>query len=200
MSRFFVRSATPADDLLAIAACLYLTDPFIYPTAFGENAETAARAIARLMAIPESVLSIQNIYVAVDGDRICGVLLFNQCGTAWDTAGYYEQIKNYIDSRENFEYAAEHYFTAVAKPPKQNHVEIVAVCTCPEYRQKGVAQLLLSRFAEEKAPLSLCLDVLANNAGAIRLYSRLGFSVVDQFHGFNAPGKPRPACYRMIRP
>lgn len=69
--------------------------------------------------------------------------------------------------------------------------EVSAVCTAPEARGRGLAELLVrdvaARIVERgEQPF---LHVAASNTGAIRLYERLGFAVRRQvvFHGYRTP-------------
>ena len=55
MTEAVIRNARETDDFYQIAACLYLTDPFIYPAAFGDKPHEAAQAISALMGIPNGL-------------------------------------------------------------------------------------------------------------------------------------------------
>ena len=59
------------------------------------------------------------------------------------------------------------------------HVEVSAVCTHPDFRGRGLAQVLVAAVAQAtlrtgSVPI---LHSLASNAGAIRVYKRVGFTV-----------------------
>ncbi len=69
--------------------------------------------------------------------------------------------------------------------------EVSAVCTAPEARGRGLAELLVRDVAArivERGDQPI-LHVAASNAGAIRLYERLGFVVRRPvvFHGYRTP-------------
>lgn len=71
------------------------------------------------------------------------------------------------------------------------HTEVSAVCTVREARGRGLAELLVRDVAAriiERGEQPF-LHVAASNAGAIRLYERLGFVVRRQvvFHGYRTP-------------
>lgn len=60
-----------------------------------------------------------------------------------------------------------------------NFIEVSAVCTWPEFRGRGYANALVSAvangvFEQNKAPF---LGVRQDNAGAIRVYEKVGFKV-----------------------
>lgn len=199
MSKIIIRAAQETDCFEEIAACIYGTDPFIYPTAFGADQSCAVQAITTLMRIPESVLSYRNIRVAEMNNQICGILLFNETGAQWDTEEYYLRVQNYVPNKDHFVYASTHYFMVEAAVPSDNHIEIIAVCVAPDFRGKGIATKLLCAFAEENKGKILQLDVLADNQSAVRLYSHCGFTVTEQYKGFSITESTRPDCFHMIR-
>ncbi len=57
-------------------------------------------------------------------------------------------------------------------------IELVDISLLPEHRNRGIGTALLHELIEEsrKSQATLRLQVLRNNAGAIRLYRRLGFT------------------------
>jgi ribosomal protein S18 acetylase RimI-like enzyme len=59
------------------------------------------------------------------------------------------------------------------------YTEISAVCTDEGHRGRGLARLLVTRMVEEieARDETPCLHALDSNAGAIRLYEQLGFTV-----------------------
>jgi len=194
-----IRAANEKDNFIKIADCIYDTDPFIYPTAFGEDKKSAVQAIAKLIGIRESLLSYRNILIAVLDEKICGVLLYNEHGAEWNTEQYYSHIQEHVPNKEKFEYASAHYFIEEARPPKHNHIKVVALCVAPSNRRMGIAKALLASLLKEKRNSIIELDVLADNESAIRLYARCGFSVTNEFKGFSFTEETRPNCYHMVR-
>ncbi len=199
MSMIDVRTANESDCFLEIAECIYATDPFIYPTAFGYDKEKAVLAISELIKIPGSLFHYSNIFVAVEDNSVCGVLLYNEQGAEWNTERFYLLVNEFLEDKQRFEYASNTYFEEEAKQPEDNHIEIVAVCVAPEYRGRGIASKLLTAFIEMKASKILELDVLSNNESAIRLYLRCGFQITAQYKGFSITEATRPDCYHMVR-
>lgn len=76
------------------------------------------------------------------------------------------------------------------RPP--GWTEVSAVCTAPEARGRGLAGRLVAELVRrvESRGEQAFLHVGADNAGARRLYERLGFRVRRDvvFHGFRTPG------------
>lgn len=199
MSNIIVRHADKNDDFISIAKCIYYTDPFIYPTAFGDDPDNAAKAIAVLMDVDQCILNYKNIYVATINNAICGILLYNEDGAVWDAEKYYELIKEFSANKVQFEYASNYYFIEESEKPAENHIEIVAVCVSAEHRRKGIANTIIKTFTEEKGHKILTLDVLADNSSAIKTYEKAGFSATERYKGFGPSLDKRPDCYHMVR-
>ena len=120
MSLIDVRTANESDCFLEIAECIYATDPFIYPTAFGHNKEKAVLAISKLIRIPGSLLHYSNIVVAVNDNSVCGMLLYNEQGAEWDTERFYLLVNEFLEDKQKFEYASNTYFEEESKQFKSN--------------------------------------------------------------------------------
>jgi len=61
-------------------------------------------------------------------------------------------------------------------------IELVDISLLPEHRNRGIGTALLGELIEEsrKSQATVRLQVLRNNAGAIRLYQRLDFATVSE--------------------
>lgn len=199
MNDTLVRRASERDDRLAIASCLYLTDPFIYPAAFGNEPRRGAQAIAALIDLKAGLFHSKNLAIALYGDTICGVLLFNRGGVQWDFERCTEAVRSIVPNIAAFEYVAKEYFSDEASAPSDGYVKAVACCVMPEFRNKGIGRDLLDWLIKDNPRSAISLDVLANNAAAIALYKKLGFTTVRSFKGFCLDEKHRPSCYRMER-
>lgn len=78
--------------------------------------------------------------------------------------------------------------------PKTLHTATVALIVAASYRGQGIGQGFLEaaeHWAREHGLIKLCLSVFHTNAGAIRLYQRMGYVVEaersDQFRIDGAP-------------
>ena len=199
MHDIIIRRANENDDFTKIAEILYHTDPYIYPTAFGNNTAEASQAISILIMAEGSVFDFRNMFVAVANDTICGVILYNESGAAWDSEKYYNLIRRHIPNKQKFIFTADNYFIEQATKPEANHVEIIALSVSKPYQRMGIATMLLGAFIQEYNSKTIQLDVLADNAGAIRLYSKFGFMRTAQTKGFSYTDDTKPDCYRMVR-
>ena len=199
MSEIVVRSARETDDFLEIAACIYLTDPFIYPAAFGADVWSAAKAISKLMSIEKGLFHPDNLVLALQGETICGILLYNKDGAVWNRDRCADMVRDVVPDIQNFEYVSKAYFTTEAATPPENHIEVIACCVMPQFRKKGIGKLLLNWMNEKYPTKTRTLDVLSNNIAAIRLYQKSGFEIVEEYRGFSLDENTRPNCYRMIK-
>lgn len=199
MNEIIVRHVLENDDYAQIASCIYLTDPYIYPAAFGYDKIQAIKAISKLMHIEEGLFSKNRILLALIGKEICGTLLFNSGGAKWDTGASIEYVKEYIPCLDNFRRVADTYFAHEAALQIQNGVEVIACCVKPEFRNMGVGRHMLEHLMHEYPKHTLELDVLADNSAAIRLYHKCGFEIVDKCKGFCLDEEKRPECYRMVK-
>ena len=69
-----------------------------------------------------------------------------------------------------------------------NCIEIARVVIKKEYQHQGYSYVLLTKFIsriKKQSYHSIHLGVEINNIPALKLYKRLGFKVVDQYHIFD---------------
>lgn len=199
MANIIVRYARNTDDLLKIASCIYLTDPFIYPVAFGTDIHQAAYAISKLMSMEDGLFHPDNLALAFHGKDICGILLYNRNGAVWEQSQCTDLIQGIVPSIENFNYVSEVYFSVESATPPEDHIEVIACCVMPGFRNRGVGKQMLDWLIKEYSEYTLTLDVLANNSAAISLYQKCGFKITEELKGFSLEESTRPDCYRMAR-
>lgn len=199
MGDVIVRHARNNDDYKKIASCIYLTDPYIYSAAFGAEIQLAAYAISKLMAINGGLFSCDNLVLALCGDEICGVLLYNKDGVTWNLKECIDEIQGIVPNEKDFIYVADTYFSVEAAVPPANHMEIIACCVMPGFRNMGIGKMMLNWLIQEYPEHILTLDVLVDNGAAINLYKKCGFEIVEELKGFSLDEKSRPDCYHMVR-
>ena len=199
MPKFIIRRAQATDDLLQIASCIYRTDPFIYPAAFGQDSEKAAHAISVLMRIENGLFHTDNIIIALNDDQVCGALLYNREGAQWDHCQCTELVKEIVPDIKQFEYVSHKYFHIESARPEKDHIEIVACCVMPEFRNLGIGRGMLNYLAKQFPAHIFTLDVIANNLSAVTLYHRCNFETLEGFRGFSIEEATRPDCYHMVR-
>ena len=200
-----ISMARGTDKKLEIAQCLYNTDPYIYPEAFGEDAETAAKAISRIIGMDNSMLDYRNLFVARYNGQVCGVCLTSDGSGKWNKEDILARIgTELLPDRlmDGFNHASEDYFSKFYKENLDaDTVEIVAFCVDEGFRRKHVGSALMSEVLRHYTGKHIMLDVLEENTAAIRLYENKGFvKIPEAFDGFAPTGLRRPKCYTMVRP
>ena len=201
LSTGFLDITASKEDKIRVAECIYDTDRYIYPIAFGENRKKAVAAISKLLGKDNSLFDLGNFYVARNNKDICGICLLSHGTHNWDVQNCLSFIKDDIDSVQDFEYASEEYFFPTAKGFVPGEIEIVACCVAPQYRRKGIAGYMLDHLFKELVVkdqiIRLC--VLADNYNAIELYKDHGFVITDHYKGFNRVELQAPDVYSMKR-
>lgn len=189
-------------QLVDIAGLIYDTDPYIYPPMFSRD--QAKRILPLLFAENEDkMFSLDNIFCAMAGDRIVGVILHKRGPLNWN-------------SRELVKYAAlmdetlpdtlkiveDKYFWEYDSTP-DDATAILNCCVNSNYRMRNDIRLgtrMMQAFAAQH-PERLELYVLQETKTAMRLYLRAGFKT-SEFHrcnGFSVDQRDLP-CYFMYRP
>lgn len=200
-----ISEASGSDKKIEIAKCLYGTDRFIYPEAFGENTEEASKAISRIIGMDGCLLDYKNLIVARYNGQVCGVCLVSDGEGKWNKEAIRKRIgPDLLPERivEGFNHASDEYFSQFHKEhPDENKVEIVAFCVEEGFRRKHVGSALLSFVVEKYGEKTIILTVLADNTAAISLYKHHGFAVINEKkEGFAPVGLHCPDCMEMERP
>ena len=192
------------DNKSEIAGCLYDTDPYIYPEAFGENRDMAVKIISKIVGMQDSLLAYNNIIVARYNGQVCGICLMSDGKSKWNV----EEIKRRVGAdlmtpsmAEGFEYASKEYFSHfVDNNLDDSSVELVACCVDEGFRGNHIADGLLNQVITDYEDKTIRLAVLSDNATAIRLYEKYGFRIKAEEKGFASKGLEKPDCYVMERP
>lgn len=199
-----ISRARSSDKKLEIARCLYETDSYIYPEAFGEDGEKGAQIISRIIGMDGSLFDYKNILVARFNGQICGVCLLSDGNGSWDKEAIRKRVgENLIPGNllDGFSYASDEYFGKFGKKPLKDSIEIVACCVDEGFRRKHIASALLAELNKRYGDKVISLTVLQSNASAIELYEKNGFIQVGKpFDGFAPQGLRKPTCIKMERP
>ena len=194
--------ARGSDKKLQIADCLYGTDKYIYPEAFGENKEQAIHAIRRLIGMDNSLFDYKNFFVARYNGQVCGICLVSDGNATWNKEACIKRIgKQYLPDNivEGFSHASDDYFSHYCNGDLgEDAIEIVAFSVHEGFRRKGIASRLLDEVIEEYKNKKIQLTVLASNDIAISLYSSKGFvKIGEPTEGFAPLGLQKPMVYKM---
>jgi ribosomal-protein-alanine N-acetyltransferase len=77
-----------------------------------------------------------------------------------------------------------------------DEAELITIAVDPRWRKKGMGRALMNALLEDLAMTAarrLFLEVAADNAAALRLYTRLGFAKIGERQGYYARPDGRPA-------
>ena len=198
--------ARSIDNKKEIALCLYETDPYIYPEAFGDDRDAAVDVLSRIIGMDGSLFDYNNLFLARYNGQVCGVVCLYTGSSKWDKDRIVKRIgPNSLSTEareEGLEYVSNEYFS-MYKPDSlpENTIELVAVCVEEGFRNKGIAKTMM----EELFKTDICKDkkirltALKDNIGAIQFYEDLKFRQTGEDKlGFGQKGQ-KPITIEMER-
>lgn len=188
---------TAEDDVAAIAKYLHLTDPYIYPGICIDPEDVRWRSvIAQCLKQEGNIYSMGNIWVAKCGGQIVGVACMVPCGTQLT---FLEGIELPEGLQETMAPVVDGYFAPLIRESAEfDGHNIVNVCVDSRHWGRGVGRALVETCVEACGGGTVHLDVIADNAGALRLYRRCGFTMESAYLGFSGSAEKLP-CYHMVR-
>lgn len=172
-----VRPAREA-DLEAAAAIMVEGFRRKFAAALAARVDRAERIVARTLAL-DVPRGLPGLYVAEVARRVVGTIALRResdpIPSDWDAASIlFAELGLWGGLRAMF------YFSLLEQPCGRGEVYVSDVVVAPDMRSRGVGEALLQQ-AEKVARCwekeALVLDVAADNAGAIRLYERMGYTV-----------------------
>ena len=179
-----------------IAALIYDTDPYIYPALFG-NKENAIRLIPALMLKGDQMFDAQNLYLAQLKEEIVGLILWKKGKLFWDVK-LFEETANQLDICLPNDYllVVQDYIREY-EAVEDEEISIINVSVNPNFQGKKIGYQMLVAFLETYEKELLSLYVLKENKGAVHLYEKCGFHIVDEQNGF--PFDKNIRCLKMTR-
>lgn len=190
-----IRNVLPTDDVNSIAELIYKTDPYIYPTAFG-NLRKAKKHIPNFLSIESNPYFRKNIKLAVADDEIVGlvVILKQSPKTKYK---FEEYTGSHPDVPKNYLHTATNYFNSIYEYLENDEdVYIPCVCVKETSRGKHIGKLLVLNAIRECSDKNIHLHVLCENERAIQLYEKCGFKKISQNEGYSI-SEHKPKCLKM---
>ena len=179
------------EQFTEIAGLIYDSDPYIYSAMFTDRRE-AETVIPKMIRARDQMFRRENLFVALDGTKVAGVLVWMRGPLAWNKK-IYEKCggkAKYIDR------VVREYFDLFADTPQET-VSLVRISVTKELRGNGIGGLLIDTFLEaEKGPWQLF--VLSNNMDAIHFFQEKGFRIRETRPGFSLDYQALP-CYWMVK-
>lgn len=191
------RKALPSDDVEKIAILLHLTDPYIYPSICQSPSDPFwRRFILFCMQAPTNIFSLQNLFVAERDEEIVGVLCAIPCGTK---ITFLEDVPLGEKGMAMLQQANDGYFRPLIEESKAlNGYNVTNLCVDKGCRGQGVGEGLLCFYVNQVSHAPIYLDVIADNAAAVKLYQKCGFTVQKEYYGFSG-GEALLPCLQMLK-
>ena len=179
------------EQLKEIAGLIYHSDPYIYPAMF-VSLQEAETVIPKMIRAGDQMFRRENLFVALDGAKVAGVLVWMRGPLVWDKKIYTKcgGKAKYIDR------VAMEYINLFAETPPDT-VSLIRISVKEELRGNKIGSLLMETCLEaEKGPYQLF--VLSNNMDAIPFFQEKGFSIRETRPGFSLDYQALP-CYWMVK-
>lgn len=166
-------------DLDAVARLIYLTDSDISSLLFGKDMKSALECIKKLMFFGQNTFSKDYIHVALSDSRVAGVLI------CFDGAQKRSMDENKAFGKVSCNTRKIVLFLLsgslnriLTRNIGDDELYISNISVDPDMRGKGVGSALImyaETLARKHGYRRMLLDVSTKNAGAYRLYERMGF-------------------------
>lgn len=196
MCEYSCRPVAEADDVGKIARYIHLTDPYIYPILCKDPSDPAwVEYVVACLRTKEHIFCREHLQVVLWGAQIVGVACVIPCGKRLtvSAAGNAEGL-----SQTGLKKVINGYFgPLIEESLGYDGYNITNICIDENHRGKGVGRLLLAHCIAAYGHRPIHLDVIADNAVAVRLYESMGFGVIDTYSGFSGSDRELP-CYHML--
>lgn len=187
------RADKPLSDvqLKEIAGLIYDSDPYIYPAMF-ESRRHAENIIPKMIRAGDQMFKCDNIYAAMDGTKIAGVLVWIRGPLQWNKK-IYEKCGG---RAKHIDRVVMEYFNLFEEAPSDMNT-MVRISVKKELQGNHIGSLLMQTFMEaEQGPYQLF--VLSNNAEAISFFQKKGFRIRETRPGFSLDYQV-PPCFWMTK-
>ena len=196
--RNLAQPADHPDDLMTIGKLLYRADPFIYPSAFGNDELYAAEVIAYLISTSQSIFRKDNIYVAEKDDVVLGAVICLTDDKLTDLDSNALRAK-FRKLPQTLEHTVDVHFNTTAGGLDTSELYICTLCVRKDLRGQHIGKRIIGELVLENIGKDASLHVLADNDSAIGLYEKCGFEIEGGIRkGYSSSG-PRPDIYKMVR-
>jgi GNAT superfamily N-acetyltransferase len=187
------RADKPLSDvqLKEIAGLIYDSDPYIYPAMF-ESRRHAENIIPKMIRAGDQMFKCDNIYAAMDGTKIAGVLVWMRGPLQWNKK-IYEKCGG---RAKHIDRVVKEYFNLFEEAPSDMNT-MVRISVKKELQGNHIGSMLMQTFMEaEQGPYQLF--VLSNNAEAISFFQKKGFRIRETRPGFSLDYQV-PPCFWMTK-
>ncbi len=178
----FVKFDISRHDLNRVSELIYETELSIFRPLLGKNKNEAIENIKKLIKEKDNTFSHEHIHVVSGEDENLLGILVSFCGretSTWNDFKAYFRILNFYDFLRYVIKGALINELLTASVGKDDYY-LSNIAVDPQFRGQGIGTYILEnafKLAEKKRCIRVILDVTLNNAGASRLYKRIGFKV-----------------------
>ena len=178
-----IRRLSDGDDLGTVAELIYEADNFVFPYLFNGNKALAQQVLMSMMHL-DTVYKKENIYVALMGEQIVGVMVVPETPIKIDVATYalaFESAGAMLD--ESFERVMREYYFPLENEGKGYF--IANLCVGEMWRGQGIAGMLLTHVMSMlDSKKDIYLECISTNSSAISIYHTYGFETLFEYAGF----------------
>ena len=184
------------EQLEEIADLIYETDEYIYPAFFGDK-NNAKKIIPELFSNNDSMFSYDNLYLAILSNNIVGLILWNKGVLSWKDDLLLKVVneKN-INIPDSYKLVVDEYLIDY-KDVDENEISILNVSVNKNYQGMKIGYNMMINFLKDHNENDISLFVLKENDGAINLYKKCSFNIVEELDGFALGGTVE--CVKMIK-
>ena len=190
------RQATFYDSIADIAKLIYLTDPYIYPSAFSSYDDKKwIDLVNRCLLDEKNFYFVDNLYVAEKNGKILALIVAVKNGKS------YRFLPDSYEPSSPVQRMVEGYYSPLSKEILESidGSTVVNFCTDISHQNKGIGKNLLKYYLTLENVSPTYLDVISDNTVAVNLYEKLGFNRIKSYLGFSG-NEPKPInCYSMKR-
>ena len=187
-----------------ISELIYETDPYIYPALFGCGKEGREAALEILPMTFESgrdtMFHKNNLFLYMENERILGIILWHKGCLLWssDVIARIAQYSGIELNNGNITAVRDNYVNAEYAATESDVISLINICVDSSRRGQGIGRQMMEDFIASHTGDRMSLCVLADNYGAVKLYSLMGFEIVSECAGFSLTPE-KPDCFKMVR-
>lgn len=175
-------------DLDSVSNLIYETDPDYLKLIFGLNKEKSIKKIKRLVEVDDNKFGHNFIYVAVDDNKIMGIII----GYTHDD---FKIIQENLKSKKNLKicsysdlfrlFILQKLFLrkVLTEKPAVGDFYINNICVDSKYRNNGFGKFILNecfKLANEKKCKRIFLNVSRHNETAVNFFKQNHFEIYDE--------------------
>mgnify|MGYP001579047891 CR=1 FL=1 len=199
-----LRRSKPEDSAM-VGALIYSTGPHFFDHVFGKGRIKICRLLECLYRKRTGIFSFHFSTVAVCQGRVVGLVLVYD---KWQRRLHSLLNNFYVLTRYSpvkiiwMLYRDFHVKRFIKRIPRRS-LYVAHLAVIPQFQGQGIGQSLL-KIAIEAAKISgyanCSLDVLVTNTAALRLYEKMGFTIVNEIRHKNLEEKYKlKGQFRMIK-